>query len=97
MNRSYHNFVVLSWNVRGLGQSDKRVVVKDNIDKNHPQLVCLQETKLNVVDSFCFRSFMPPTSMPFVLNRPMILVVGWLLPGAPASSPWFTMTSRRTL
>jgi hypothetical protein len=88
MNRSYRNFVVLSWNVRGLGQSDKRVVVKDNIHKNHPQLVCLQETKLNAVDSFCFRSFItPPTSMPSVLNRRMILVEGWLLPRAPASSP----------
>jgi exonuclease III len=62
--------VVLSWNVRGLGQSDKRVVVKDNIDKNHPQLVCLQETKLNAVDSFCFRSFITPPNLDAFRAKP---------------------------
>jgi exonuclease III len=59
MNRTYRNFVILSWNVRGLGQIDKCDVVRDNILRNHPNIVCLQETKLMDIVGHDTRAFLP--------------------------------------
>lgn len=59
MDRSCRNFVILSWNVRGLGLSDKCVVVRDNISLVKPSIICLQETKLSVDVSRSCRSFIP--------------------------------------
>jgi len=46
-------------NVRGLGQTDKCDVVRDNVAKNHPQIACLQETKLMDLDARAVRAFLP--------------------------------------
>lgn len=35
----------VSWNVRGLNDKDKRSIVKHEIHKERPQLICIQETK----------------------------------------------------
>ena len=37
---------MLSWNVRGANDSDKRKVVKALIKENKLDLICLQETKI---------------------------------------------------
>ena len=37
---------ILSWNVRGVNDSDKRKVIKNLIRTNRVDLVCLQETKV---------------------------------------------------
>ena len=37
---------LLSWNVRGANNCDKRKVIKALIKKNRVDLVCLQETKI---------------------------------------------------
>lgn len=37
---------VLSWNVRGLGDSDKCTTVRESLCSSLPSFVCLQETKL---------------------------------------------------
>ena len=37
---------VLSWNVRGMHDPDKRMVIKSMVRKHKPDLVCLQETKM---------------------------------------------------
>ncbi|CAN6228097.1 unnamed protein product [Urochloa humidicola] len=54
-------FTVMSWNVRGLGDSDKCDVVRDAISAASPTLVCLQETKLTDVTAKKARLFLPPT------------------------------------
>lgn len=59
MIHPFRNFTILSWNVHSLGQSDKCVVVRDNIAKNYPQLICLEETKLVTIDDCTFCSFIP--------------------------------------
>lgn len=74
MNCLFRNFVLLSWNVRGLGQDDKCVVVRDNIFKHHPHIVCLQEIKLGVLPDWSYRSFLPANldafhSVPVVDSR----------------------------
>ena len=37
---------ILSWNVRGVNDSNKRKVIKNLIRTNRVDLVCLQETKV---------------------------------------------------
>ena len=54
------NFCVVSWNVRGLGDSDKCAIVKDALISVNPSVICLQETKLHHISLFQARSFLPP-------------------------------------
>lgn len=39
--------VWISWNVRGLGQARKRYAVKKACSKLKPELILIQETKIN--------------------------------------------------
>jgi len=43
---------LLSWNVRGLGGAAKRREVSHLVRENKPLVLCLQETKLSVLDAF---------------------------------------------
>jgi exonuclease III len=44
---------ILSWNVRGLGGFAKRPEVRNLIKEKNPSIVCIQETKLYVIDGLC--------------------------------------------
>ncbi|XP_077232581.1 uncharacterized protein LOC143869909 [Tasmannia lanceolata] len=46
----------LSWNVNGLGSLAKRAQVKEMVNRCKPSLVCLQETKLEVIDKVTVQS-----------------------------------------
>ena len=46
------NISILCWNVRGLNCPDRRATVHETIATSSCHLVCLQETKLQVIDSF---------------------------------------------
>jgi endonuclease/exonuclease/phosphatase family metal-dependent hydrolase len=61
MGSSFKCFSVLSWNVRGLGDLDKRKVVRDALASAAPSVICLQETKLQDVDTFTAHTFLPPS------------------------------------
>lgn len=39
-------FKIMSWNVRGLNEKDKRIAIRQSILLEKPSIVCLQETKL---------------------------------------------------
>lgn len=43
------NTPLLSWNVRGLSARARRDNVRTLVDDIHPSIVCLQETKLDVI------------------------------------------------
>lgn len=43
---------ILSWNVRGLNAQARRDNVRTLVEDVRPWIVCLQETKLNVIDTF---------------------------------------------
>ena len=47
---------ILSWNVRGVNDSDKRKVIKNLIRTNRVDLVCLQETKVQDMNIEMVRS-----------------------------------------
>ena len=46
---------ILSWNVRGIINSDKRKVIKNYLRSHRADLVCLQETKVQEmnIDMVC--------------------------------------------
>ena len=44
------NLKFVSWNVRGLNEHDKRLQVRNLIRKWKADIVCLQETKLELIN-----------------------------------------------
>jgi exonuclease III len=48
--------IVLSYNVRGLGGGEKRAEVRQLVREKHPLVVCIQESKLSVVDDLLIKS-----------------------------------------
>jgi hypothetical protein len=53
------DWVVLDWNVRGLNDKDKRLVVHNKIEESNCAVICLQETKCESFDHSFIRSFCP--------------------------------------
>jgi len=47
---------VISYNVRGLGGGEKRVEVRRFVQENNPFVLCIQESKLSIVDEFLVKS-----------------------------------------
>jgi len=47
---------VFCYNARGLGGFEKRAEVRRFIQDKHPFVVCLQESKLSVIDDFLIKS-----------------------------------------
>jgi len=41
---------VVSWNARGLGGLEKRREVRQLVNEKRPSIMCIQETKLMVID-----------------------------------------------
>lgn len=58
-NTGNRSLSILSWNVRGLGDSEKCVTVRDAIQAATPTVVCLQESKLQDISLFKVRTFLP--------------------------------------
>jgi exonuclease III len=47
---------ILTWNVRGLNNRDKRLRIKNMIKDWHADVICLQETKLELITTQIVRS-----------------------------------------
>jgi len=47
---------ILSVNIRGLGTVEKRREIRRLVSKKRPSVLCIQETKLGVVDELLCRS-----------------------------------------
>jgi len=60
MNELFRRLFVMSWNVRGLGDSEKCDVVRDAIASATPSVCYLQETKLHDIPAPKARTFLPP-------------------------------------
>ena len=50
---------LLSWNVRGMGDDEKCLVIKNTIKKSRCDVCVLQETKCNRIDLSCVLRFLP--------------------------------------
>jgi len=62
MNANMVPLLFVSWNVRGLGDSDKCKTIRDTLVSAHLDVACIQETKLSRTDPAKARSFLPPNS-----------------------------------
>uniref|UniRef100_A0A8I7B3Q6 DNA-(apurinic or apyrimidinic site) endonuclease n=1 Tax=Hordeum vulgare subsp. vulgare TaxID=112509 RepID=A0A8I7B3Q6_HORVV len=51
---------IASWNVRGLGRENKCTDVKQCLQSATTSILCLQETKLELISVFKASSFLPP-------------------------------------
>jgi hypothetical protein len=59
---------VLDWNVRGLNDKDKRLLVYNKIEESQCAIICLQETKRQDFDHSFIRSFCPKRFDHFVFS-----------------------------
>ena len=57
---------ILSWNVKGLNDFRKRLVVKNLLREWKCDVVCLQETKLTAFKKICYVKVCSLWSCPFV-------------------------------
>ena len=62
---------VLDWNVRGLNDKNKRLLVYNKIDETQCAVICLQETKCEDFDHSFIRSFCPERYDRFVFSPSM--------------------------
>ncbi|WVZ92388.1 hypothetical protein U9M48_038459 [Paspalum notatum var. saurae] len=60
MSKPCKSWSVVSWNVRGLGGSEKCTVVRDALLSSKPVIVCLQESKLCDLPKTKAKTFLPP-------------------------------------
>jgi exonuclease III len=59
---------LLNWNVRGLNDKDKRLLVYNKIKESQCAVICLQETKCQDFDHSFIRNFCPKRFDRFVLS-----------------------------
>ncbi|PNT71080.1 uncharacterized protein LOC106866036 [Brachypodium distachyon] len=57
---SQHNVNLVCWNVRGLNNPSHRSAVCDLIRDTHATIICIQETKLQVVNDRLIRDLLGP-------------------------------------
>ena len=50
------NLKIISWNVRGLNDRDKRLRVSNMVRRWGPDVICLQETKMELITRAVIRS-----------------------------------------
>jgi exonuclease III len=68
----------LSWNVRGLGGSEKRKEVKELVREKYHFVLCLQETKMQSIDDFLCTSLWGPLNCDYSFS-PSVGASGGLL------------------
>jgi len=56
---------IISWNVRGLGGYEKRREVGQLVKETNPYIMCIQETKMCVIDGVVCKTFWNDTNVDF--------------------------------
>jgi len=65
---------ILSYNVRGLGGFEKRAEVRRFIQDKQPFVVCLQQSKLTLVDEFIVKSIWDVLVVGILIKLPLGLL-----------------------
>ncbi|XP_058103324.1 uncharacterized protein LOC131246882 [Magnolia sinica] len=60
---------IISWNVRELGFKQKRRLIKSTCSRSNPQILCLQESKIKVMDSRLMRSIWKASDASWVIKE----------------------------
>lgn len=50
---------ILNWNIRGINDKDKWLAIQNKIDETDCDLICIQETKRETLDSRYLKQFCP--------------------------------------
>ncbi|KAF8687328.1 hypothetical protein HU200_043011 [Digitaria exilis] len=79
MASNLRNLSLLSWNVRGLGDKSKCTDVRLSFPSPPPNVLCLQETKLQHVDLYKAASFLPHLLANSYTFQPSVGASGGLL------------------
>ena len=66
--RSTRSWRVMCWNVRGLNSDDRQRAVRNKVEESMASVVCLQETKMECIDSMTVRNFCPSRFDSFVFS-----------------------------
>ena len=66
------NVRIISWNVRGLNEQDKRLRVRNLIRKWGPDVVCLQKTKIGLINRAVIRSLWGGVLSPFLTPKNLV-------------------------
>lgn len=65
---SFKKLSMLSWNIHGLGDVDKCVLVRNSFVAANPMFACVQEAKLSTVDQRKISSFLPSRLSAFAVK-----------------------------
>lgn len=70
MTSNAHCFFIVSWNVCGLGDSDKCSAVRNVFYDAKPSIICIQESKLADINLFKAKSILPPNFSSSFVHAP---------------------------
>jgi exonuclease III len=87
---SQHNYKILSWNVRGLNEVARRDSVQELVRDTGSTIVCLQETKLTIVDDATILRTLCPNFLNNIAVLPAIGSRGGIL--LAASNDFFSLS-----
>lgn len=54
-----HFWNVLCWNVRGINDAEKWVIIRNKIEESNCAVICFQETKCELIDQSFLKNFIP--------------------------------------
>lgn len=89
---------IISWNVRGLGGFEKRREVNQLVREKNPFILCLQESKLSVVNDLVCKALWNDSSVDFSF-KPSIGASGGLITlwNCNEVEVWFSFTMEHVL
>jgi len=87
---------ILSYNVRGFGSVEKRAKVRRLVQEKHPFVLCIQESKLGVLDDASVRLFWgdAPFGFTFQPSASSGLITVW---DSSVVEVWYSMSFRHVL
>jgi hypothetical protein len=60
MDNMSQQFNILSWNIRGLNSVARQENLRQMISVHRPELVCIHETKMEIINSITIRNALGP-------------------------------------
>jgi len=90
--------LVLSYNSRGLGGSEKRAEIRNLVREKHPYVLCIQESKISVVDEVWIKSIWGDAPSAFSY-KPLVGASGGLISVSDSSQVvvWSSMSLAHVL
>ena len=59
MPQTNRNWSILNWNIRGINDPNKWLALRNKIDESNVDIICIQETKMELFDAKYIKHFCP--------------------------------------